>query len=117
VLDVVNAGHNPGFLLHGKTVQQIGASGTPVGMLEGMSYSSIRYHLEENSRLLLYTDGLTEVFRGEDEFGPERLLEELRGWRGKDAEQLLDSVWSAVETFDGEAELRDDRTALAMLRQ
>lgn len=115
-LEVVNAGHNPAFLLHGKSVQQIGASGTPVGMLAGMNYSSIRYHLEENSRLLFYTDGLTEVFHGEDEFGPERLLEELRAWRGKDAEQLLNSVWSAVESFDGEAELRDDRTALAMLR-
>ena len=115
-LDVVNAGHNPGFLLHGKTVQQIGASGTPVGMLPGMRYTATRYHLAENTRLLFYTDGLTEVFREEDEFGPERLLEEIRTWRGREAEQLLDSVWSAVELFDGEVELRDDRTALALLR-
>jgi serine phosphatase RsbU (regulator of sigma subunit) len=116
ILEVVNAGHNPGFLLHGKTLQEIGASGTPVGMLAGMTYGSTRYHLEQNSRLLLYTDGLTEVFRGEEEFGPERLLDELRGWRGTQAEQLLDSVWSAVESFDGEMELTDDRTALALLR-
>ena len=34
-LDVVNAGHNPGFLVHGKEIQEIGASGTPVGMLAG----------------------------------------------------------------------------------
>lgn len=116
-LDVVNAGHNPGFLVHGKTVQHIGASGTPVGMLPGMRYTATRYHLAEHSRLLLYTDGLTEVFRGEDEFGPERLLAELQDWRGREAEQLLDSVWSAVESFDGEVELRDDRTALALLRK
>lgn len=115
-LDVVNAGHNPGFLVHGKDVQEIGASGTPVGMLAGMTYTSMRYHLEQNSRFLLYTDGLTEVFRGEEEFGPERLLEEVRSWRGTQAEQLLNSVWSAVESFDGEVELTDDRTALALLR-
>ncbi|MGB6934045.1 MAG: PP2C family protein-serine/threonine phosphatase [Acidobacteriaceae bacterium] len=115
-LDVVNAGHNPGFLVHGKNVQEIGASGTPVGMLAGMTYTSMRYHLEQNSRFLLYTDGLTEVFRGDEEFGPERLLEEVRGWRGTQAEQLLNSVWSAVESFDGEVELTDDRTALALLR-
>lgn len=115
-LDVVNAGHNPGFLVHGKDVQEIGASGTPVGMLVGMTYTSMRYHLEQNSRFLLYTDGLTEVFRGEEEFGPERLLEEVRSWRGTQAEQLLNSVWSAVESFDGEVELTDDRTALALLR-
>jgi hypothetical protein len=29
---------------------------------------------------------------------------------------LLNSVWSAVESFDGEVELTDDRTALALLR-
>jgi len=115
-LDVVNAGHNPGFLVHGKDVQEIGASGTPVGMLPGMTYTSMRYHLEQNSRFLLYTDGLTEVFRGEEEFGSERLLEEVRSWRGTQAEQLLNSVWSAVESFDGEVELTDDRTALALLR-
>ena len=115
-LDVVNAGHNPGFLVHGKNVQEIGASGTPVGMLAGMTYTSMRYHLEQNSRFLLYTDGLTEVFRGEEEFGPERLVEEVRSWRGTQAEQLLNSVWSAVESFDGEVELTDDRTALALLR-
>ena len=115
-LDVVNAGHNPGFLVHGKDVQEIGASGTPVGMLPGMTYTSMRYHLEQNSRFLLYTDGLTEVFRGEEEFGPERLVEEVRSWRGTQAEQLLNSVWSAVASFDGELELTDDRTALALLR-
>ncbi len=115
-LEVVNAGHNPGFLVHGKAVQEIGASGTPVGMLAGMTYTSVRYHLEQNSRFLLYTDGLTEVFRGEEEFGPERLIEEVRSWRGTQAEQLLNNVWSAVESFDGEVELTDDRTALALLR-
>ena len=30
------------------------------------------------ARILLYTDGLTEVFQGEDEFGSERLTEEFR---------------------------------------
>ena len=41
VVEVVNAGHNPGALLSpGIAVHLLEASGTPLGMLPGMSYTS-----------------------------------------------------------------------------
>ena len=40
MLEVVNAGHNPGFLVTGDSAQQIVASGTPIGLVPGMQYSS-----------------------------------------------------------------------------
>src|ERR1700749_4796445 len=72
-LEVVNAGHNPGFLLTGDGAHQICASGTPIGLVPGMRYAAERFAFAAGSRLLFYTDGLTEVFRGDDEFGTDRL--------------------------------------------
>jgi serine/threonine protein phosphatase PrpC len=42
-------------------------------MLPGTRYEVERLHLEPDAALLLYTDGLTEIFQGEEEFGQDRL--------------------------------------------
>ncbi len=65
-LEMVNAGHNPAFLLSANdgTCRMIRASGTPLGMLPRASYKIEHAHFEPDSRLLLYTDGLTEIFSG-----------------------------------------------------
>ena len=78
-MEVVNAGHNPAFLVSpGSSSRLIEASGTPLGMLPGSRYSIERVPIEPGARILLYTDGLTEVFHGEEEFGQERLMEAFR---------------------------------------
>ena len=78
-VEVVNAGHNPGFLISAdKAVHEIEASGTPIGLVPMMEYTSETLAFPPGSRLLFYTDGLTEVFQGDDEFGPERLLATFR---------------------------------------
>ncbi len=77
-LEVVNAGHNPGFLVQDDDGSSlIEASGPPLGMLPAVRYAVERFPLRPNAKLLLYTDGLTEVFRGDEEFGTERLLTEF----------------------------------------
>ena len=77
-LEVVNAGHNPGFLVQpGAAPHLFDAAGTPLGLLPGMRYSSEKCGFTPGTRLLFYTDGLTEVFRGDEEFGSERLLDEF----------------------------------------
>ncbi len=79
-MELVNAGHNPAFLVSSgdNPVRLIEASGTPLGMLPGSRYSIERVPIEPGARILLYTDGLTEVFQGEEEFGQERLMEAFR---------------------------------------
>jgi serine phosphatase RsbU (regulator of sigma subunit) len=116
-LEVVNAGHNPGFLLQGsKDAVLIGASGTPVGMLPFSSYTTEKYVLEKRDRLLLYTDGMTEVFHEDEEFGQDRLLQSFRACRSDDANAVLDALWQAVEAFSTEESQGDDMTALVLQR-
>ena len=116
-IEVVNAGHNPGFLISpGQKAHLLEASGTPLGMLPGMSYESERHRFPSGTRLLFYTDGLTEVFKGEDEFGPERLLEEFSQSSATSADDILEALWTAIEDFSEGGPQGDDMTALALCR-
>ncbi len=114
-LEIVNAGHNPGFLIQaGKEPRQFNAAGTPLGLLPGMSYTGERCGFPAGARLLFYTDGLTEVFRGDEEFGPERLLDEFCRCPSRKADGILDALWTAIEAFAEGGPQADDMTALAL---
>lgn len=117
-LEVVNAGHNPGVLWPDKSKSHLllEASGTPVGMLPFASYSAETHDLKPGARLLAYTDGMTEVFRGDDEFGTERLVETFCGCPDRNCDGILDHIWNTLEAFTTEPEQRDDMTMLVLLR-
>jgi serine phosphatase RsbU (regulator of sigma subunit) len=117
-LEVVNAGHNPGFLLNeSQKAVMIPASGTPIGMLPVSGYTTEKFVLAEKAKLLLYTDGLTEVFRGAEEFGQERLLQAFHACNTNDAKAILDSLWQTLDAFSSQESLSDDMTALVVGRK
>jgi sigma-B regulation protein RsbU (phosphoserine phosphatase) len=124
-IDVVNAGHNPGFLVAPCPAQrahsapaphQFAAAGPPLGLLPGMRYASERRGIPPGARLLFYTDGLTEVFKGDEEFGAERLLEEFSSCPARKADGILDAMWAAITVFAEGGPQADDMTALALRR-
>jgi serine phosphatase RsbU (regulator of sigma subunit) len=117
-IEVVNAGHNPGFLAQpGAAPRQFNAAGTPLGLLPGMRYSSERCGFAPGTRLLFYTDGLTEVFKGDEEFGPERLLDEFLRCPASEADGILKALWATIEEFTDHGSQCDDMTALALCRE
>jgi serine phosphatase RsbU (regulator of sigma subunit) len=124
-MELVNAGHNPAFLVSAgeHPVRLIEASGTPLGMLPGARYSIERVPIEPGGRILLYTDGLTEIFQGEEEFGQERLMETFRNidaYQNAEsdhhAEHALTSLWTTLDTFSRGAPQQDDMSAIALCR-
>jgi len=116
-MEVVNAGHNPGFLVEaGGATHEFNAVGTPLGLLPGMSYSIEKHGFDPGSRLLFYTDGLTEVFRGDEEFGAERLLDLFSKCKCQKADGILDALWTTLEEFSAGGPQADDMTALALCR-
>jgi serine phosphatase RsbU (regulator of sigma subunit) len=97
-------------------VKQFEAAGTPLGLLPGMTYTGERASFTAGSRLLFYTDGLTEVFRGDEEYGPERLLESFSKCPVDKADGILDALWTSIEAFSAGGPQGDDMTALALSR-
>jgi serine phosphatase RsbU (regulator of sigma subunit) len=116
-LEVLNAGHNPAFLVDTDgSINKIKASGTPIGMLPFSSYRSQTLTLGPGIRLLVYTDGMTEVFCGKDEFGEQRLLDTFLTCEESAPENVLRHIWQTLEAFSDGHEQSDDMTALALFR-
>jgi serine phosphatase RsbU (regulator of sigma subunit) len=86
-------------------------------MIPFSTYAVESHPFAPGSRLLVYTDGLTEVFRGEEEFGGERLLDSFRGCDLVESEAVLDFIWATLDKFSDGQEQSDDMTALVLLRQ
>jgi serine phosphatase RsbU (regulator of sigma subunit) len=120
-IEFVNAGHNPGILLTpgadgAFALKTIVASGTPLGMLPGMRYTAERVSFLPGARLLMYTDGLTEVFCDDEEFGEDRLGETFAASGAKTAEESLSRIWETLDEFMRHAHQQDDMTAIALHR-
>jgi len=114
-VEIVNAGHNPGFVISPDGKQyEINAAGTPLGLLPGMTYASERLNFSKGSRLLFYTDGLTEVFLEDEEFGQERLMLEFSNTQAQEADGILEALWAAIHGFSGGGPQEDDMTALVL---
>lgn len=74
-LSWVNAGHPPVLLCHSGVVEELGATGRPIGLLPDQTYQMSSRVLEPGDLLMLYTDGVHEAGMGSTtgEFGFERL--------------------------------------------
>jgi serine phosphatase RsbU (regulator of sigma subunit) len=117
IIEAVNAGHNPAFLMDADgNLTRIKASGTPIGLLPFSSYKAVEYPLDPGTRLLVYTDGMTEVFRGEEEFGEPRLAEFFTQSKGFNPQATVDALFETLATFSLGYDQSDDMTALVLSR-
>jgi serine phosphatase RsbU (regulator of sigma subunit) len=107
-----NAGHNPGLLVRASgEVEQLLATGTPLGVLPAASYEAAEVTLAGGDTLVLYTDGIVEATDPDDEeYGLERLIEAVLRHRGQDLERLARGLDADLEAFVRGTPFADDRT-------
>jgi HAMP domain-containing protein len=103
VLTYVNAAHPAPILIHpGGDIERLDADGFPVGMFADTRYSAKSAKLFPGSRLVIFSDGLTDAQNAAgEEFGEDRLIECCR--TAADANGVIQAVaeWSAgTEQFD-----------------
>jgi serine phosphatase RsbU (regulator of sigma subunit) len=116
-LEAVNAGHTSAFLVATDgELTMIKATGTPFGLLPFSSYVPQTFGLSAGMRLLVYTDGMTEVFCGDDEFGESRLLETFLKCKQPTPDGVLGTIWQTLTSFSDGSEQSDDMTALVLFR-
>jgi serine phosphatase RsbU (regulator of sigma subunit) len=116
-LTAANAGHEYPYLKlpDGRFEMVKDRHGLVIGGMPGVSYKQYELYLEPGAKLFLYTDGVPEATNAELElFGPERLLEALRGAEDKTPEDILAHVENAVKGFVKEAPQFDDLTMLCI---
>jgi sigma-B regulation protein RsbU (phosphoserine phosphatase) len=115
-----NAGHNPALLVRdGGTVEDLAATGPPLGLLATASYRDRELVLAPGASVVLYTDGITEAANAAgEELGRDRLaLASAPLGQGELAlTELADAVERMLAEFVGGEPFADDRTLLALRR-
>ena len=112
-----NAGHCPPCLVDaaGAVSTLPGTGGMALGVMEDMDFAEKSLIVQPGSKLLFYTDGVTEAFDpAETEFGEARLREGLAGTNRQPVAAFVDGVVAAVESFAAGAPQADDLTCLAL---
>ena len=116
----VNAGHPPPVLARadGK-LENLPASGMPLGMLEEARYEVQETQLQAGDKLVVYSDGLPEARNTEGEFfGQKRVRSAIRSRVASSCQELHQALMGELESFTEGAAQQDDITVLVIeLRQ
>jgi len=117
-IQCANAGHNAPLVIraNGET-GSCPATGLPVGIMEDSVYETGELSLNDEDLLALFSDGITETQRDEEEeYGDDRFRELLVRERGKDLPAIFGTLQGELRSFRGEEPVGDDVT-LMLLRK
>ena len=113
-----NGGHNPPRVVRGidGAVEGVPQTGNlALGIVPGHEFNEAEIRLDVGDALFLYTDGITEAYNTtDDEFGEDRLDDQLGTERHSAMGDLVNIVVKAVEAFAIGMEQFDDMTCLAL---
>lgn len=113
-----NCGHNPPvMLLANDSVEHLRDGGPILGVAKDAVYEERAMVVHPGDIIVLYTDGVTEVFNDAgQEFGVDRLIEVIKTNRRKTAQQIQDAIYSAVMSFCSDEHIFDDLTIVVIKR-
>ena len=111
-----NAGHEyPVVMRDGRFEIVKDKHGLVIGGIDGIKYREYEMQLAPGDKLFLYTDGVVEATRNNNElFGTARMLKALNRMASGRPYEILRSVRSAVDDFVGDDEQFDDLTMLCL---
>jgi len=119
VLEYVNAGHNPPLVLRRNedrsVLVQLKPECAPVGLLEGSTFTSTTFQLENADVLIAYTDGITESENPcGNAFGHQRLESMLHSCLSRDPHGIMQLILDEVSAHAAGAPQADDITIVVM---
>jgi len=114
-LEIASAGHLPGLLVSQNGVEQIFATGFPLGLFPASQYTVHKVHFHSGDSLLLYTEGVSEVRdRSGNEVGIDGVSVAVSGLHGFSAEALVSVCHETVDQFSCGQRPSDDQTLMAI---
>jgi serine phosphatase RsbU (regulator of sigma subunit) len=116
-LTYTRAGHDRPLLLRQGTVQALGGQGAVLGFLgqDELNLSEEQIVLASGDRLVLYTDGLTDVQAPDERlFDLDRLESVLQSHADLSPSEMCAATFGDLATYQGNAEQFDDMTMLVI---
>lgn len=99
-LTFANAGLTPPLLRRRDGgFEEFSQSGTLLGVSPRAHYEDVSVELDAGDIIVLYSDGLTEARRGDDEFGPEGVRRVLEAHSRQGAGEILRALLAEVQAF------------------
>ena len=113
-----NCGHNHPIILYPNgRISSLDDSGPSLNLVSDAGYTSASIDLEPGEVVILYTDGVVEIFNEEkEEFGLERLKNVLSGSFDKSSGGIIKNVVNSTKAFSRSRYYLDDFTILALKR-
>lgn len=109
----VNCGHNPPIWMRPDgSVTRLEATATVIGAFERWQGEAGRAQLDPGDLLVVFSDGVTEANRGEEEFGEARLIDVIRANRFRAPAEAVSAILDSVRQFST-GDQYDDFTLLA----
>jgi sigma-B regulation protein RsbU (phosphoserine phosphatase) len=116
-VELCNAGHHPPLLLQSPGIEEIQATGLPLGLFCEESFTASELRLEPGDAILLYTDGLVEaVDKSGVQYGSERLRRIASQAHGTAPGRLISALVEDLRAFRGGAPRADDVTIMVIRR-
>ncbi|WP_299028377.1 GAF domain-containing protein [uncultured Thermanaerothrix sp.] len=114
-----NAGHNwPLIFRADGKIEALPSKGMALGIVPQIRLQDQTTYLAPGDFLLLYTDGLTEMFSETgDTFGEENLIRVIKEAPHTSATALAEYIKAALDEFRGLASASDDLTLLVLYRK
>ena len=118
VLTYVNAGHNPPVILRGTQVIRLEATGTVIGLIPDAPYTRAGILLQPGDAILCFTDGISEAMtHADEEWGEDNMIACAQQLIAEpdcnaSAQQILNCILEAADTFTAGAPQHDDMTLL-----
>jgi serine phosphatase RsbU (regulator of sigma subunit) len=115
-MQFANAGHNLPYVATDGGVEELRATGMPLGLFPGMTYQPKEATLPAGARMLLHSDGLAEAHNSDGElFGFPRLIKVMENCPRD--ENMIDALRVELDRFTGpDWEQEDDITLVTVER-
>lgn len=123
LLAYVNAGGQTAMLRDSEGTRPLPNIGMPLGLFTHLTFDASMQAFEPGAKLLVVTKGVIDTPRGHAPFGPQRVLDHVEQTPAASATDLCRTILASAATYEkrprfhlGRTHLREDRTALAMVR-
>ncbi|MCH8027515.1 MAG: SpoIIE family protein phosphatase [candidate division Zixibacteria bacterium] len=118
IFTYANCGHNQPILLkQNGTIEHLKEGGQVLGISPGVEYRQGQVELKPGELIVLYTDGVTEVFDEKGrEFGEAGLLAALKEHSQKSSAEMLKNIVDNVREYAASEHIFDDLTMVILKR-
>ncbi len=118
VLTFSNAGHNLPFLLRQDgSVEYLREGGQVLGVTPNAIYEERPIYIHAGEIIVLYTDGVSEVFNADgEEYGLDRLVKLVRKNRERTSKEILKAIYNDVRKWAAPTHVYDDLTMIVLKR-